>query len=802
MNNRISLAGPWQVTWSGGQHGGTGQYVQPVQDPARYIELSFPGSIHAGLEKLGLIEDPRLGINSLKERWVEEQYWILRKSFDVPDEAVGLPAYLHLAVLDGVGSVALNGEVIGEHSNAFYPAVFDLTGQLKAGRNEVTILLESGLYKVADLPGADYSRTLETLLVKRHQLRQAQYQFGWDWNPRLVYFGLHGALEIIWGHHPWLKQVSVLAEVSEDLSTARIRVKPLCAFRGEEPFEGKLRLSTTDQQSAETAIQIHPGETEAELVLEIANPRLWWPRGYGEAYLYPLELQITSADGAVVAHWEGRTGLRRVEIDQPPHPEAGRYFHLKINNQVIFCKGANWVPPELSGHEVDPERVERLVDLAVEENMNLLRLWGGGVWANHTLLDLCDERGILLWHDFLFACSKYPADRPEFLADVEREIAWGIREFSPHPSLAVWCGNNELEWGLWGWHYKEFGRTAPDMLLFHHIIPSLMARLDPTRPYWPSSPYSGVTTFPNDPTVGDQHPWGVSLQVDDINFWAYRGYVDRFPNEGGVLGCAPVASLARFLDEKACKMRSFAWEHHDNTISFGRADLGFPSRMIEYWLNQSTAEMDLETYTIASGLIQAEGLKEYINNYRRRWPSSSSAIFWMFNDSWPTVHGWGTFDYYLNRKLSFHPVRRAFAGVSTILADLGDSVGVYVSNDTGQPIRVLLECGDFDPAGVLDQGASMELDVPAFTCLKAHSLQRNQRLMWFRRAMRRSVRPLRDRPWNSSGKRTNSVSTPRRLSATNTCSPCSIGQRRSISLWMTRVGVLALPMYLMGEWSQ
>jgi len=727
--NRLSLAGNWQATWTEGQHGRMEQFIEPVRDPHRYLSLDFPGSIHNGLEQAGLLQDPRVSIHSLQARWVEEQYWFLRRTFELPEEAQGQPAFLHFDVLDGVAQVAVNGQMVGSHANANRPADFVLTGKLKPGLNEVVVLLESGLFHVAELPGRDYSMALETILVKRHHLRQAQYQFGWDWNPRMITIGMHGAIELLWGSEPWLKQVAVLGEVAPDLETARIRVKPQIGLPGDQPLSVEVELSSLDGLSATAQVDLQPGENELELVLEIERPRLWWPRGYGEAFLYPLALSVRT--GGEVAHWDGRTGLRRVEIDQPPHPETGRYFHLKINHHPIFCKGANWVPPELCGHAVDVEKVERLVALAVAENMNTLRLWGGGVWANHTLLGFCDERGILVWHDLLFACSKYPADRPEFLAEVEQEVAWGIREFSPHPALVVWCGNNELEWGLWEWGYKNFGKTAPDMVLFHHIFPALMARIDPTRPYWPSSPYSDPATTASDPTTGDQHPWAVSLGIDDVNFWAYRSYIDRFPNEGGVLGVAPVESLRQFLREDELKMRSFAWEHHENTILFARSEPGFAYRSVEHWLGRPAQSMDLNAYTLASGLLQAEGLKEYILNYRRRWPSTSSAIYWMFNDSWPTVHGWGTFDYYLNRKLSFHPVRRAFADHIVVLADEGQCLGVYVVNDTAEPMTAVLQTGDFDPGGPAHQNPPAAIEVPPFTSRRVQELPRDPQRIAF-----------------------------------------------------------------------
>ncbi len=277
--NRIPLAGHWQVTWTDGQHGRIEHFSQPVSDSKRYLDFTFPGSIQRNLQDAGIIDDPRLGINSLKARWVEEQYWILRREFEVPAEAVGKPAYLHIATLDGVARVAFNGAVIGEHANAHRPADFDLAGRLRTGRNEIAILLESGLFKVADLPGGDYSQALETLLNKRQHLRQAQYQFGWDWNPRLVYLGLHGDMEILWGETPWLKQVSVLSEVAEDLQSARIRVRPLFQVADRDFKEVTLRLCSIHGLAAEATWILDPGEFETEVALDVPHPNLWWPRG-------------------------------------------------------------------------------------------------------------------------------------------------------------------------------------------------------------------------------------------------------------------------------------------------------------------------------------------------------------------------------------------------------------------------------------------------------------------------------------------------------------------------------------------
>lgn len=728
----LSLTGDWLATWGDGLHSWRRQAFQPLEDSARYLTFKFPGSIQTNLAACGLLADPRLSINSLKARWVEEHFWILRKKFSVPAEAATQSPHLHFDVIDGVAQVILNGEEVGTHSDAFYPAEFDLSGHLRAGENELVLLLESGLFKVADLSYGDYSVDEAGVLNKRHHLRQAQYQFGWDWNPRLIFFGLHGKIQLVWGDLPRLQQVSLIAEVTPDLASACLRLRSFWFNPQPNVAQVRLELKSLDGLYLQTYAQMQPGENMEELVLEVPHPRLWWPRGYGEPFLYPLELKAW-VDDRMAAEWHGQTGIRRVELSQPIHPEEGRYFHIKVNNQLVFFKGANWVPPEMSPFEVSIERLERLVALAVAQNFNALRIWGGGVWAGHPLLDLCDRNGLLVWHDLLFACSKYPVDRPDFLAEVQREIAWGLREFSLHPSLVVWCGNNEMEEGWWSWHYPDFGKTAPDYVLFHQVIPRLLRQIDPTRPYWPSSPYSSPDFHPQDPTRGDQHPWSVSLGPTGLaeDFWRYRRFVDRFPNEGGVLGASPLASLRRFLEGNELQPRSFAWEHHDNTVQFWHPEPGIAYRMVERWLGRPVSQYSLQEYVIASGLIQAEGLKEYIRNYRRRYPSTTSAIYWDYVDSWPSVHGWGTLDYYLRRKPAFQVVRRAFAPLVVILADEQDCIGVYIVSDVSNPPQVILKAGFFEPNGAREERLVHSFQPASFSSQRVGQLAREAQLIFY-----------------------------------------------------------------------
>ena len=732
MKGTLDLNGVWQVSWTEGLHG-RGEHACAQQfDRLRYIDLPVPCELHRALTQVGILEDPNVGLNSLKARWVEEQLWIHRREFTAPEQAATSPAWLVFEGLDLNATIYLNGEQVGRHHSAHRPCRVDVSGKLKPGENTVAVVVESGLYDVADREGAAYNTAPETLLNKRHWMRKPQYQAGWDWNPRLINVGIVGDVRLEWGRMPWIDQLVVLPHLDADLQKARLLVRAHVHNPVQEPISVRLRAVAAIPEEAgiargETEMQLPAGASRIEAVLSLERPHVWWPVGHGDQPLYDVAA-LLDVDGETVSERRTRTGVRRVEIDRSPHPDKGQYFIIRVNGRPIFCKGGNWVPPDMLTPGIPRERYRDLVRLAVEANCNLLRVWGGGYYVGDELLDFCDEQGVLVWHDLAFACSKYPADSPEFMAEVGREITWNVRDMAGHPSLIMWCGNNELEWGAWAWGYTDSGKALPDYALFHHVIPVIVKEEDPSRPYWPSSPYSADHVFPNDPTTGDQHPWGVTLGEHGTDFWAYREFVDRFPNEGGVLGATCLATLRECLGE-GMRFRSPEWEHHDNAANFWRPDRGVTYEAVDYWLGLDPEQMDIEDYCFASGLLQAEGLQEYISNYRRRMFSSSSAVFWMYNDSWPATHGWTIVDYYLRRKLAYHPVRRAFAPVTVVLAEEGDTVNVFGVNDTPQPWEGVLRFGLFLLSGDTPADETQSVTIPAncSTALGAIPLDQWQR---------------------------------------------------------------------------
>lgn len=722
MSGLLCLNGTWDLLYAEGP-----PLVHPLHlmGPTLVgraaLKAPVPAPVHDVLLRAGRIDDPNVGLNSLRARWVEEMFWVYRHRFAVPDQAVEQRAWLVFHRLEHEATVWLNGDQIGCHANAHRPAQFDVTGRLVPGENLLVVELSTGMHSAADKPGAEYACAGADLLTKRPWHRKPQYQCGWDWSARLMNVGILGNVHLEWRHAARLGQVAVFAVPSETLSRATFFVRAEVESFGEGQ---RAVLSTRIVETGQTErkeIDLTPGTSRHELQLNVEQPQLWWPVGQGPQALYTVEVEF-ACEGDL-ERIVRQTGVRRVAFNQDPHPVAGRYCVLEINNRPIFCKGGNWVPPDLLYSTVDGERYRALVRLAIEANFNLLRIWGGGLYADHALCEACDRAGILLWHDFPFACAKYPGDDPAFAEEVRREVRWAVRELAHHPSLVVWCGNNEIEWGDWEWGYDRQPRTHPHYALFHRDIPRIVQQENPSTPHWLSSPWSPDFLPPNDPTAGDQHPWGATLRVaGGVDWWKFRDRADRFPNEGGVLGASSPATLRQFLPEGERALLSPSWEHHDNPFAVMGAQpgaLGPAYATVQLWTGLDPLALPWEKYAFLSALLQAEGLVEYIANYRRRMWSSASAIFWMYNDSWPVTHGWTIVDYYRRRKLAYHPVRRAFAPVTVVTVWENDTVILFGINDMPEPWGGSLRYGLFSLAGTypVDERCAVVLPPGASTPL-------------------------------------------------------------------------------------
>lgn len=672
MHRAISLDGTWKLRWYDGERGDAPlRALRGEADLERAWPARVPGIVHETLQEHGVIGDPNVGTNILAVRWVEEMLWHYVRDFEAPPLAPGERAWLVFDALDLVAVIALNGQEVGRHANAFYPCRMEVTERLRPGRNQLLVTVESGLYSAAHRSAAGYGVHLGHELSKRPWLRTVQSAHGWDWAPRLLNVGIPGSVRLEIASQVRLDMVTVLTELSSDLSRGTLIVKVWADGLTEDPVEMPLVVQASELGISDTSTVIFKkGDNCIERRYVASRPPLWWPRGHGPQPLFPVRVAV---GGLGERHFQ--VGFRHIRINQDPHPSGGRYFVVEVNRKPIFCKGGNWVPVDTLASRCTTDRLATLLDRAEEAHFNLLRVWGGGRYEGDAFYRLCDERGFLVWQEFIFACAKYPATDEAFLADVKREAVWQIRRLAPHPSLVVWCGNNEMEQGNWDWGYDR-GVAHPDYALFHLVLPRLVHDEDGTRYYQPSSPFAPDLVRPNTPEVGDQHPWWIGF--GDTDFHKYRTLVCRFPNEGGILGPTSLPTV------RVCTQRvgDFAWELHDNSVSYWAWTPTYsPDRMIEEWLGLRVREMSLEDYVYWGGVVQGSGLTEYIRNFRRRMFDCGSAVFWMYNDVWPCVRSWTIVDYYLRRTPAFWAVRRAFAPRALALVRETDCVRVYGIND-------------------------------------------------------------------------------------------------------------------------
>ena len=696
MLKQLDLNGTWRARWTDGQRGRTEYANRDETDEARYLNAQVPGEIHLDVWKQGWIKDPYIETNCLAARWVEECIWSYRRFFRVPGEALQGRSWLHFEGLDLAAVIVLNGQEIGKHANSFHPCRVEVTGKLKAGRNLLTVHLDGGLFYAAEKPVEGWGVGLDARLHKRHWLRKPQCQFSWDWSPRFINIGITKPVRLEWTSDSVRIDTFVpLAGLSADLRTGTVRGRLFVEGLTDKPCRGKLTVEiVTARQKTTVDVELKPGLNPVEACLQVADPELWWPVGHGAQKRYTVRASL-AVDGRKIGERSARIGFRHVLVNQDKHPEKGRYFVIEINGRKIFMKGGNFVPVDMIFPRADRKRYDKVTDLALEANFNMLRVWGGGLYEADDFYDLCDQKGILVWQEFIFACGKYPVQDEGFHNSVKDEARFNIRRLAPHPSLVVWCGNNEIELGAWSWGYDR-GVVYPDYALFHLTIPRLLAKEDPGRYYQPSSPYSPDGLPPNADEIGDQHPWSVGMQNTD--FRDYRKMICRFPNEGGTLGPTSLPTMLACLPRDQRYVQSFAWQVHDNSVdSWGEPS--FPDKMITQWLGKDIRKMSIEEFTYWGGLVQGEALREYCENFRRRMFDSSSAIFWMYNDCWPATRSWTIVDYYLRRTPAFAAVRRAMQPLHVVVAEEEDKVVVFGVNERSRAWSGTLRYGLFNLAG-------------------------------------------------------------------------------------------------------
>ena len=722
----LDLGGRWRLGWQDARRGDRAFAELPADEQSDWLEATVPGEVHRDLERQGIIAPIEPGLGALQAMWVEKACWIFVR--DVELDEVPASAHLVFERLELGATVFLNGEVVGSQVSAFVPLRIEVTGSLRVGTNRLRVELDAGQQFTAELPTVGYRRSIMQGPDKRHWLRTGQSQYAWDWSPRLLTIGITGGVRLELRDIPVrIADVVPIVELPDDHATATVTTRVFLANDSGAAQSTTVRVSFHGvEQVVEVAAA--PGESRVDVVTVVQRPELWWPRGMGEQPLHPLAVAI-DGEGFGEAR-ELTIGLRTMVVDQSPAPDGdGTLFRLVANGVPFFAKGGNWVPISLTPNPVPVELLDAQLERAVEANFTFLRVWGGGDYETEEFYDRCDALGIVVWQDLIFCCNRYPM-RVDWYRDlVADEVRNQVRRLAKHASLAIWAGDNE---NAWIGQAADFpGPLVPlvdgidvseyhaDHAWFEHDAVELVAEEDPSRLFWPSSPWSPSRQDHNSGTEGDQHPWAIGFK--DVEFRKYRDEVARFPNEGGLLGPSSLPSVLESLPEHQRSYFSFAWKSHDNEVTMKYVPKPMEVQLLE-WTGRDIHELSIEEYVYWTGLLHGEGLREYVDNFRRRSTTTAAAVFWMFNDCWPTVRSWTIVDSRARRTPSFHPVRRAFEPVRVGIVDRdGGGATVWVHNDTKSDVTHELESGTTTMDGTVSTTRST-VTVPARAVLEVASI--------------------------------------------------------------------------------
>lgn len=630
-----------------------------------WMEATVPGVVHTDLMKNGVIGEPFASTAEPTLQWIEHKEWHYQTNFALEDSFFDNEVQqLVFKGLDTYAEVFLNDSLVLRSDNMFLEWRVDVKNIAKAGDNHLLIKFlpayEEGL-KDAKKYAVKFPADNDKGEVKTSVFtRKAPYHFGWDWGPRYVTCGVWRPVSIeSWGHaridNVQFVQKSQSAEVAE--FDANITLQSATA-------EEEVALIVCDSVGniyANQTVNLTVGENRFTTPFSIKNPKLWWPRGTGEANLYPTHVIVANrCYDKKYDSYSANIGIRTIKLIQTPDSVGeGVSFYFEVNGEPVFAKGANYIPQDVFLPRVSKEKYEAFIDVCTQSNYNMIRIWGGGIYEEDYFYDLCDRNGLMVWQDFIFGCSLYPWDST-FLKNVEKEAVYNVRRLRNHPSIAIWCGNNEITelWHHWGYQ-KAYGwnQATQDSVyagmqkLFYGLLPDVLAKEDTSRFYHPSSPLYGRGN-PKSQIEGDVHYWGVFH--DEEPFSTYKDKPGRFSNEYGFMSLACYDTYREYFTDEELYLYSPAMVIHQKNPKGYRV-------MEEYMVRDLPLLKDnLRTYIYLTQLLQAEGIKIAMEGHRQKRPFTMGSLYWQVNDCWP-VASWSSMDSEMRFKALQYYARNSFA---------------------------------------------------------------------------------------------------------------------------------------------
>ena len=697
--NRLSLNGPWLLDIPGLGKAGLGATV--------------PGDMYNDLLNDGVIDDPFWRDNEVGALKLMEHDFIYHRTFDVPAALLTCDqVLLRCEGLDTLATIEINGRTAGTADNMHRTWEYDVKPLLREGENAIAVTFASPTKFIRAANAARFVEGSSDAMAGFPQIRKAHCMFGWDWGPRLPDCGIWRDIEILGVDYARIRDVHIRqrhegGRVLIGLDTRLTRY-----------VEGDLRVAVT-VTAPDGGVLFATGE-QCEITVE--NPMLWWPAGLGEQPLYRVDVTLT-CEGAELDQWQGRIGLRTLSVCRDADPDGkGETFCHIVNGVKVFAMGADYIPEDNLLGRRSPERTRRLLEDAKLANMNCVRVWGGGAYPEDYFYDLCDELGLLVWQDFMFACAVYYLD-DAFDRNIRAEFADNVRRIRHHACLALWCGNNEMEQFVKVGEWVNNPREVADYIkMYEYIIPSVLKEEDPDTFYWPSSPSSGGSfDEPQSPDRGDVHYWDVWHGLKP--FTEYRKFLFRYVSEFGFQSFPCMATIESFTEPGDRNAFSRVMEKHQRNASAN-------GRIAEYLSQTYLYPNSFDAFVYASQLLQAQAMQYGVEHWRRHRGRCMGAVVWQLNDCWPVV-SWSSIDYYGRWKALHYYEKRFFAPVLISCREEGIlsqntninaehfpdrmSARLCVTNDTLNTFTGIARWALRRPDGSVILEGQFDVNVPAMT---------------------------------------------------------------------------------------
>jgi beta-mannosidase len=720
--DKLDLNNDWELTYES-LSWGIAELQAILSKQEGWLPCNIPCDVHVPLIAQGIIKEPLEALNCYDSEWIEDKSWWFRKIFSADNDLLDCDAVeLTLESLDAEADIFINGFHLAHHKSAFYPYTADIKKMLKQGDNTLIVRVTSGLENVSDQDIAAIGHTVSTESdgvrgirgdKRRAFVRKPQYVYGWDWGPRIASCGIMKNVYIKAYKKIAVRGVHVITRLVSSQSARldlQIEVENLHPFKS---FEGSVDVKLLFDGKSVCVIRkeehLRSGINYINLTAEIENPQLWWPNGMGCQNLYTVRTSIC-ADEIKVCFPEFKYGVRTLRLSMEKLNDRERIFAFEVNGVKVYCKGGNWIPADSIYGRITDEKYENLIREARDANFTMLRVWGGGIYEKDIFYEKCDENGILLWHDFMFACAMYPDNEEWFRTEVTREMEYQTRRLRNHSCMALWCGNNENSWGFNAWwvgekHSKFYGGAT----CYNIIAPEVVQKNCPEIPYWNSSPYGGDD--PNSSEIGDRHHWGdctMNPEMDKrITPEEYDKITSRFISEYGYIGPCAKSTIARYHAGNPVDREGAIWKLHNNTFEKETVIAGIVKHYADI------EKLDMDGYLLYAGLCQGL-MYQYSLEAIRFKKDCWGSLFWMYDDCWGEV-GWTIIDYYLRRKPSYYYVKRAFAPVKLILREENGRVSVMGVNETGKSVRFGMEYGYASFDGILRDTKRANTELPSFS---------------------------------------------------------------------------------------